>query len=70
MFKPLTAKLAIAVAVFGLTATHAPLFAGQNGANHGAHDHGPPIGSAAAAELPIFDAHIHYKEPAWAPFPT
>ncbi len=27
-----------------------------------------PIG-AGAADLPIFDAHIHYKEPAWGPFP-
>ena len=28
-----------------------------------------PIGDAVA-ELPIFDAHIHYKEPAWAPYPV
>lgn len=27
-----------------------------------------PIG-AAANDLPIFDAHIHYKEPAWGPYP-
>ena len=27
-----------------------------------------PIGEAAKS-LPIFDAHIHYKEPAWGPFP-
>ena len=28
----------------------------------------PPIG-ADAADLPLFDAHVHYKEPAWAPYP-
>lgn len=27
-----------------------------------------PIG-AAAHQLPIFDAHVHYKEPAWGPYP-
>ena len=27
-----------------------------------------PIGDAAK-DLPIFDAHIHYKEPAWGPYP-
>lgn len=31
----------------------------------GAHE---PIGEAAK-DLPIFDAHIHYKEPAWGPYP-
>jgi predicted TIM-barrel fold metal-dependent hydrolase len=31
-------------------------------------DH-PPIG-AAVSELPIFDAHIHYKEPAWQAYPV
>lgn len=29
---------------------------------------GEPIGEGAN-DLPIFDAHIHYKEPAWAPYP-
>lgn len=29
----------------------------------------PPIGSAIK-DVPIFDAHIHYKEPAWAPYPV
>ncbi|MDH3598552.1 MAG: hypothetical protein OEU26_02810, partial [Candidatus Tectomicrobia bacterium] len=24
----------------------------------------------AVAKLPIFDAHMHYKEPAWQPFPV
>jgi len=32
------------------------------------HDHAP-IG-AAVKDLPIFDAHIHYKEPAWAQYPV
>lgn len=27
-----------------------------------------PIGKGAET-LPIFDAHVHYKEPAWAPYP-
>ena len=27
-----------------------------------------PIGQGAA-DLPLFDAHVHYKEPAWGPFP-
>jgi len=25
---------------------------------------------AGAADLPIFDAHMHYKQPAWAPYPV
>jgi len=25
---------------------------------------------AAVADLPIFDAHMHYKQPAWAPYPV
>ena len=28
-----------------------------------------PIGDAVH-ELPLFDAHLHYKEPAWAPYPV
>lgn len=28
-----------------------------------------PIGDAVN-ELPLFDAHLHYKEPAWAPYPV
>lgn len=28
-----------------------------------------PIGDAVD-ELPLFDAHIHYKEPAWGPYPV
>lgn len=28
-----------------------------------------PIGDAVH-DLPLFDAHVHYKEPAWAPFPV
>lgn len=33
-----------------------------------AHDE-PPIGAAVEA-LPIFDAHMHYKREAWAPYPV
>lgn len=29
----------------------------------------PSIGDAAN-DLPLFDAHLHYKEPAWAPYPV
>ncbi len=31
-------------------------------------DDGHPIGDAIK-NVPLFDAHIHYKEPAWGPFP-
>ena len=34
-----------------------------------AADDGPPIGDAIK-DVPLFDAHIHYKEPAWGPFPV
>lgn len=34
----------------------------------GADEHGP-IGDGVK-DLPIFDAHIHYKEPAWGPYPV
>lgn len=27
-------------------------------------------GAHAHEDLPIFDAHVHYKEPAWGPFPV
>jgi len=32
-------------------------------------DNHNPLGDAVE-ELPIFDAHMHYKEPAWGPFPV
>ncbi|WP_416897429.1 MAG: amidohydrolase family protein [Minwuia sp.] len=28
-----------------------------------------PVWAAAHDNLPIFDAHVHYKEPAWGPYP-
>ena len=34
-----------------------------------ADEHQQAIGKAVA-KLPIFDAHMHYKEPAWQPFPV
>ena len=34
-----------------------------------ADDNHAPIGEAVK-DLPIFDAHIHYKEPAWDPYPV
>jgi len=34
-----------------------------------ANEAGPPIGDAIG-EVPIFDAHMHYKEPAWRQFPV
>lgn len=42
--------------------------ADQDGHKH-PQKHEKPIGAAGAAQLPIFDAHIHYKEPAWGPYP-
>ena len=32
-------------------------------------DDQPPIGKAIET-LPLFDAHVHYKEPAWEPYPV
>ena len=32
------------------------------------HDHGV-IGRQAVNKLPLFDAHVHYKQPAWEPYP-
>ena len=32
-------------------------------------DDQPPIGKAIE-NLPLFDAHVHYKEPAWEPYPV
>jgi len=34
-----------------------------------AHEHEKPIGEAVK-DLPLFDAHVHYKEPAWEPYPV
>lgn len=34
-----------------------------------AHEHDAPLGEAVK-DLPIFDAHVHYKEPAWGPYPV
>ena len=28
------------------------------------------LGKEGAANLPLFDAHIHYKEPAWGQYPV
>jgi predicted TIM-barrel fold metal-dependent hydrolase len=33
-----------------------------------AHEHDKPIGDEIK-NVPIFDAHVHYKEPAWGPYP-
>lgn len=40
-----------------------------NGAPAAAGENLPPIG-AAVQDLPLFDAHVHYKEPAWERFPA
>jgi len=45
-----------------------------NASAHESHEHAhedtnAPIGDAVN-ELPLFDAHIHYKEPAWGPYPV
>jgi len=36
---------------------------------NGHDDTSAPIGDAVN-DLPLFDAHIHYKEPAWGPYPV
>ncbi len=36
---------------------------------HAAGPDGPPIGEAIK-DVPLFDAHVHYKEPAWQRFPV
>jgi predicted TIM-barrel fold metal-dependent hydrolase len=51
--------VSVAAAIFST------LFASIPGA---AHEHEKPIGDAIKS-VPIFDAHIHYKEPAWGPYP-
>jgi predicted TIM-barrel fold metal-dependent hydrolase len=38
--------------------------------SYGHADEPPQAIGKAAAELPIFDAHMHYKQPAWQPFPV
>ncbi|MBT0958535.1 amidohydrolase family protein [Alphaproteobacteria bacterium KMM 3653] len=45
-------------------AVWAAVFGGLAGGALAHDDPRPPIGDAVA-ELPLFDAHIHYKEPAW-----
>lgn len=47
--------------------TYAVIFA--CGVSARADDGHAPIG-AAIADVPIFDAHVHYKEPAWGPYPV
>ncbi len=37
--------------------------------SHSHDDPDAPIGDAVN-DLPLFDAHIHYKEPAWGPYPV
>ena len=49
----------------GLLLLCIPCFAAGQG--H-AHDSQQPIGDAIKS-VPIFDAHVHYKRPAWGPFP-
>lgn len=34
-----------------------------------AHERDAPIGDAIR-DVPLFDAHMHYKEPAWGPYPV
>jgi predicted TIM-barrel fold metal-dependent hydrolase len=53
---------------FKSTAT-AILALGAFSAAHAAGPDGPPIG-AAIKDIPLFDAHVHYKEPAWQRFPV
>lgn len=48
-----------------LASVLAVLMAGQGGADTSSD----PIGDGVK-DLPLFDAHIHYKEPAWGPYPV
>jgi hypothetical protein len=57
MFRPLATVLAFA-AIYVCTVS-----AGQ------ADDDHVPIGDAIR-EIPLFDAHMHYKQPAWEPYPV
>ena len=51
--------------ILGVIAT---LFYVCASANAGAQEGGKYIGDGVK-DLPLFDAHIHYKEPAWMPYP-
>ncbi len=54
---------------YSATAVILSVFSALQATQARAHDDQEPIGEAVA-ELPIFDAHIHYKEPAWGPYPV
>ncbi len=54
---------------YSATAVILAVFSALQATQARAHDDQEPIGEAVA-ELPIFDAHIHYKEPAWGPYPV
>ncbi len=55
--------------IYTATAVILAVFSALQATQARAHDDQEPIGEAVA-ELPIFDAHIHYKEPAWDPYPV
>ncbi len=55
--------------IYTATAVILAVFSALQATQTRAHDDQEPIGEAVA-ELPIFDAHIHYKEPAWGPYPV
>ncbi len=55
--------------IYTATAVFLAVFNAFQATQARAHDDQEPIGEAVA-ELPIFDAHIHYKEPAWGPYPV
>ncbi|MEQ9638955.1 MAG: amidohydrolase family protein [Alphaproteobacteria bacterium] len=52
--------------VAAVLAALVPLWAVTTAQADGDH---APIGDAVM-ELPLFDAHVHYKEPAWGPYPV
>ncbi len=54
---------------YSATAVILAVFSALQATQARAHDDQEPIGEAVA-ELPIFDAHIHYKEPAWGLYPV
>ncbi len=55
--------------IYTATAVFLSVFSALQATQARAHDDQEPIGEAVE-ELPIFDAHVHYKEPAWGPYPV
>lgn len=55
-------------AIFAMALLTGGAMADGDHTDTGHTDTGHPIGDAIE-DVPIFDAHMHYKEPAWGPYP-